>query len=41
MAEAIAKHRGISAMSAGTVPANTVNPVVVEVMKERGPSNKP
>ena len=36
MAEAFAKHRGMSAMSAGTVPATTVNPVVVEVMKERG-----
>jgi len=36
MAEALAKHRGISAMSAGTVPATTVNPVVVEVMKDRG-----
>ena len=36
MAEAFAKHRGISAMSAGTVPATTVNSVVVEVMKERG-----
>jgi len=36
MAEALAKQRGISAMSAGTVPATMVNPVVVEVMKERG-----
>jgi arsenate reductase len=36
MAEAFANQRGISAMSAGTVPATTVNPVVVEVMKERG-----
>jgi len=36
MAEAFAKQRDISAMSAGTVPATTVNPVVVEVMKERG-----
>jgi arsenate reductase len=36
MAEAFARQRGISAMSAGTVPATTVNPVVVEVMKERG-----
>ncbi len=35
MAEAFAKQRGISAMSAGTVPATTVNRVVVEVMKER------
>jgi protein-tyrosine-phosphatase len=36
MAEAFAKQRGTSAMSAGTVPATTVNPVVVQVMKERG-----
>lgn len=36
MAEAFAKQRGISARSAGTVPATTLNPVVVEVMKERG-----
>jgi arsenate reductase (thioredoxin) len=36
MAEAFAKQRGISAMSAGTVPATTVNPVVVEIMRERG-----
>ena len=36
MAEAFAKQRGISATSAGTVPATTVNPVIVEVMKERG-----
>ncbi len=36
MAEAFAKQRGISATSAGTVPSTTVNPVVVEVMKERG-----
>ncbi len=36
MAEAFAKQRGISAMSAGTIPATKVNSVVVEVMKERG-----
>ncbi len=36
MAEAFAKRRGIAAMSAGTLPATTVNPVVVQVMKERG-----
>jgi len=36
IAEALAKQRGIPAMSAGTVPATTVNPVVVEAMKERG-----
>ncbi len=36
IAEAFAKRRGISAMSAGTLPATTINPAVVEVMKERG-----
>ena len=36
MAEAFAKQRGISAMSAGTVPASPVNPLVSGVMKERG-----
>ncbi len=36
MAEAFAKRWGMSAMSAGTLPATTVNPVVVQVMKERG-----
>jgi arsenate reductase len=35
MAEAFARKRGILAMSAGTLPAANVNPVVVEVMKER------
>lgn len=36
MAEAFAKGRGMSARSAGTVPATTINPVVVQVMKEVG-----
>jgi protein-tyrosine-phosphatase len=44
MAEAFAKKRGLRASSAGTMPPASVNPVVVEVMKERGvdiSSNKP
>lgn len=36
MAEAFAKRRGLKAASAGTLPASTVNPVVVQVMKEKG-----
>jgi arsenate reductase len=36
MAEAFAKRYGLDASSAGTVPALRVNPVVVEVMKEKG-----
>jgi protein-tyrosine-phosphatase len=36
IAEAFAKQLGISAVSAGTVPATAANPVAVEVMKERG-----
>ena len=39
MAEAFAKHYGkgkIEASSAGTRPAERVNPVVVEVMREKG-----
>jgi arsenate reductase len=36
IAEAFAKRLGISAMSAGTLPATTVNKVVVDVMKEKG-----
>jgi len=35
MAEAIAKACGLDAFSAGTVPAERLNPAVVEVMKER------
>jgi protein-tyrosine-phosphatase len=44
MAEAFAKKRGLRASSAGTMPPASVNPLVVEVMKERGvdiSSNKP
>ena len=36
MAEAIALAYGVDASSAGTIPAEAVNPTVVEVMKERG-----
>jgi protein-tyrosine-phosphatase len=36
MAEAFARQYGIEATSAGTVPAENVNAVVVQVMKERG-----
>jgi protein-tyrosine-phosphatase len=47
MAEAFAKYYGdrrIDALSAGTMPSNEVNPVVVEVMREKGidiSKNKP
>ena len=36
MAEAFAKRRGLKAASAGTVPASSVNPAVVQAMKEKG-----
>lgn len=36
MAEAFADGLGLSASSAGTVPSEHVNPVVVEAMKEKG-----
>lgn len=36
MAEAFAAKLGLPASSAGTVPASKVNPIVVEVMKEKG-----
>ena len=36
MAEAIARGYGVDATSAGTIPAQAVNPIVVEAMKERG-----
>jgi arsenate reductase len=36
MAEAFAKRRGLSATSAGTLPAATMNGVVVDAMMERG-----
>ena len=36
MAEGFARTYGLDASSAGTLPAEKVNPVVVEAMKERG-----
>lgn len=36
MAEAFARKHGMNAHSAGTIPSDRINPVVVEVMKERG-----
>ena len=36
MAEAIARAYGIDASSAGTVPAPAVNPVVMQLLRERG-----
>ncbi len=36
MAEAFARKYGIDASSAGTAPSSKLNPVVVEVMAERG-----
>ena len=36
MAEAFARKHGMKASSAGTIPAASVNPVVVQVMRERG-----
>ena len=36
MAEAFAKKHGINAQSAGTVPSAQINPIVVDVMRERG-----
>jgi arsenate reductase (thioredoxin) len=36
MAEAFAREHGLAAQSAGTTPAKQVNPVVVQVMKEKG-----
>jgi protein-tyrosine-phosphatase len=38
MAEAIARAYGIDASSAGTVPAPAVNPIVVQLLRERGMS---
>ena len=35
MAEAFAKKLGLSATSAGTLPATRINPLVVKVMKEK------
>jgi arsenate reductase (thioredoxin) len=36
MAEAFAKRRALKASSAGTLPASTVNPTVVQAMREKG-----
>jgi len=36
MAEAFARQYGADAISAGTVPSTSVNPIVVEAMNERG-----
>lgn len=36
MAEAFARKRGLTATSAGTIPSTTVNPTVVQAMKEKG-----
>jgi protein-tyrosine-phosphatase len=36
MAEAFAKRHGLKASSAGTMLAKSVNPIVVEAMKEKG-----
>jgi protein-tyrosine-phosphatase len=36
MAEAFAKKHGMNAVSAGTIPSASVNPVVVEAMREKG-----
>jgi protein-tyrosine-phosphatase len=36
MAEAIAREYGVEATSAGIKPSKDVNPIVVQVMKERG-----
>ena len=36
MADAFARAYGLEATSAGTVPAEKVNPLVVQVMQERG-----
>ena len=35
MAEAFARKQGLKAVSAGTLPGNHVNPVVVEAMREK------
>jgi arsenate reductase (thioredoxin) len=36
MAQAFAEKYGLPVVSAGTVPASKINPIVVEVMKEKG-----
>ena len=35
MAEAFAKHMGLNAQSAGTVPSSKINETVVEAMREK------
>jgi len=44
IAEAFAKRRGLKALSAGTVPSSSVNPIFVQAMEEKGvdiSDNKP
>jgi arsenate reductase len=36
MAEAFARSYGLNASSAGTMPSATINPIVIQVMKEKG-----
>lgn len=36
MAEAIARHHGLTAASSGTEPAGRVHPLALEVLRERG-----
>jgi arsenate reductase (thioredoxin) len=36
MAEAFAKNNGLTATSAGTMPPKSVNPIVIQAMKEKG-----
>ena len=36
MAEPFAKKHGMNAQSAGTIPSTRINPIVVDVMPERG-----
>jgi arsenate reductase (thioredoxin) len=36
MAEAFANKHGMNAQSAGTIPSTRINPIVIDVMRERG-----
>lgn len=36
MAQAFAEKYGLKSMSAGTVPSNKINPVAIDLMKEKG-----
>lgn len=36
MAEGFARAKGINASSVGTIPSNHINPLAIDVMKERG-----